>query len=72
MKPTEWFSCPAENCSATLDIKGCTYWEIVMYCPKCSTRVILKRYIDGEFSSIFAQHSELSEAQREYLNGEDS
>ncbi len=72
MKTEEWFLCPAENCSATLDIKACTYWEILMHCPKCKTKVILKRYINGKFSSIFASPSELSEVQKEYLNGEDS
>lgn len=67
MTKEEWFLCPAEDCSAPLDIKRCTHWEIVMYCKRCGTRVILKRYTDGPFSSIFAMHSELSEKQREYL-----
>ena len=71
MKVKDWFRCPAENCSATLDITGCTYWEILMHCPKCKTRVVLKRYIEGDFN-IFSLHNKLSEAQREYLNGKDS
>lgn len=72
MDVKDWFLCPNENCLATLDIKSCTYWEILMHCPECKNRVILKRYIDGQFNNIFAQHSELSESQREYLNGEDN
>ncbi len=70
MKKEDWFSCPAEGCSEPLDIKGCTHWEIVMYCSKCGTCVILKRYIGGNFNCIFTPYSELSEKQREYLKGE--
>lgn len=62
-----WFQCPNEKCGKTLNISKVTFWEIVMNCPKCNIRVILKRYINGPFKSIFAQHSELSEKQREFL-----
>lgn len=63
----EWFLCPNESCLAILDIKACNYFEILMYCPKCGARVVLKRYIDGDFNNIFAKHSDLSESQRDYL-----
>jgi len=43
-----------------------------MGCPRCGTTVILKRYASGEFNSIFAIHTELSEKQRRYLNGKEA
>ena len=67
MTKEEWFLCPSKECSTAMDIKKVTYYEIVMYCKKCGARVILKRYIDGQFNSTFAMHTELSISQRKYL-----
>ncbi len=69
MDKKPWSICPSNDCSSTLHVEAHTYWEIDMRCPRCPTKVILKRYISGHFKDVFCPHSELSKSQKEFLKG---